>query len=330
MARSITDTTARIARPADPYSPLWGLYWEQNPHLHRSVGSAGADDQEAAAAAAKAAADAAAAEEAKKAADAKAAKEAADKKAADDADAKRKADDDAKKKSSIDDEKAALVKEVMQKKERAEKAEAARLATLEKIAKAFGVKPEEVESHIAKLEADEEKKLAAAGDFEKLKERLIEQHQAALKATKDELNGKLGDTTKKLSEAQKQIRTLMVTNQFANSKFLQENILLTPAKAERLFGDHFKVEEGEGGILVTNAYTSDGKPLLDKDGKKLPFDEALKEIVDADPDRDTLYRAKGKGGAGSGILGSGKAELPEKDAARGRDRIKAALAAAKK
>lgn len=34
----------KIARPTDPYSPLWGAYWEQNPHLRRGVGAEGVDD----------------------------------------------------------------------------------------------------------------------------------------------------------------------------------------------------------------------------------------------------------------------------------------------
>lgn len=35
--------TASIARPADPYSPEWALFYEQHPHLRRSVGAAGDD-----------------------------------------------------------------------------------------------------------------------------------------------------------------------------------------------------------------------------------------------------------------------------------------------
>jgi hypothetical protein len=32
-------TTIKIARPTDDYSPLWPLYWSQNPHLGRGVGA---------------------------------------------------------------------------------------------------------------------------------------------------------------------------------------------------------------------------------------------------------------------------------------------------
>jgi len=35
-----------MARPADPYSPLWGAYWEQNPHLGRGVGAEAAETTE--------------------------------------------------------------------------------------------------------------------------------------------------------------------------------------------------------------------------------------------------------------------------------------------
>lgn len=33
----------KIARPIDPYSPLWGAYWAQNPHLRRGVGADAVD-----------------------------------------------------------------------------------------------------------------------------------------------------------------------------------------------------------------------------------------------------------------------------------------------
>lgn len=35
-----------IARPSDPYSHLWEMYWAQNPTLHKSVGAAAAEDDD--------------------------------------------------------------------------------------------------------------------------------------------------------------------------------------------------------------------------------------------------------------------------------------------
>ena len=67
------------------------------------------------------------------------------------------------------------------------------------------------------------------------------------------------------------------------------------------------------------------EPLVTSSGEPLSFDEAMKRIIEADPDRERLLRSKSK--AGSGAMPSpGKTQNANADAPGfGVNRISAAL-----
>ena len=229
-----------------------------------------------------------------------------------------------------DDEKAKLLKDLMRWKDTAKKTEAGKTEAekkhaerMERLGKALGVESvDDLEAKISEIEKNEEERLRAAGEFEKLRERMTSQHQKELQKIQGERDQKIGDLTKKVEAAESEIRRLLVSNTFAGSQFLADELTLSATHAERLFGDNFKVEEKDGRRVVT-AYLN-GEPLVDSSGNPLGFDDALREIVNGDPDKDRLFRPKAKPGAGSGAKGQ-TTEPPKPDNLKGRARIASAL-----
>lgn len=233
-------------------------------------------------------------------------------------------------KPQVSDEVAKLLKDVMKHKEKAKAAEgqateaSSKLSALqEKIKQIFGVEGlEDIEKALEQAAQDEEAKLKAAGKFDELKDRMVAEHQKALNKIQGETNQKVGDLNAKLESAEGEIRRLLVSNSFAASGFIAEELNLTPHHAERLFGDSFKVEEKDGRRVVV-AYRGN-EPLVDANGSPLSFDQALKELVEADQGKEALYKPKAKPGAGSGVQGK-EATVPQADTLRGQSRIAAAL-----
>jgi len=296
-----TQTTAGVARFNIFASPVGPRIMLDKPN------DGGADE-----AAAKAAADAAA-------------KDAADKAAADKA-----AADEAAKKAALSDKEAELLKENMKKKDEIK-------ALKEQLTKFEGIDPEQVKKLLADAAAAEEAKKAAelaaaqaAGDTEKVKKMMAEAHQAEIEAERKKIAEKDGEvqTAKTaLDNALKVINELTVGTAFSNSSFVKDELILTPAKARVVYGDHF---ESENGVVV--AYDKpkgvEGRTkLIDGSGQALGFEAAIKKLVDSDPERDNLVKSKMAPGAGSKTSGA-KPEAPKTEL-KGIARIQAALAAQK-
>jgi len=113
-----------------------------------------------------------------------------------------------------------------------------------------------------------------------------------------QFKGQMDALTESLNGANDQIRQLLVSNAFASSQFVSENTVLLPDFAESYFGKHFKVENNQA-----VAYQGD-QPILsmEKPGQLAGFDEALKILVNAHPNKDSIL--KGAGASGSGSQGS--------------------------
>lgn len=269
-------------------------------------------------------------DEAAKAAAAAAAKEAADaaeKKAADD---KAAADAEAKKKAggALSDKEAELLKEVMAKKK--EKKE------LEERLKAFdGIDPAEVKKILT--EREEAKKAAEkaelekaekAGEFDRVKAAMIEAHKKEVEAARAEA----ASTKDALSAALAQIDDLTVGSAFSNSKFVGEELVLTPGKARQVYGSHFEIVDGKLVAFDKPKGAKERTQLVAGDGETLGFEVALKKLVETDPDRDRLLRSKMLPGAGSktaDVKGEQRKEGTKSEGLTGVARIEAALAAKK-
>jgi hypothetical protein len=224
---------------------------------------------------------------AKAAAEAEAARVAAEKAAAEEAAAKEKLSDEAK---------AALA---------AKEAELAELKA--KLAGFDGIDPEVAKANAKKVEdaekaAAEAKKAAkdaekaraqAENDVAKLREIQAEEHAAELARVKAEKEARDSEVT----TLQAQLNNIRVENAFANSKFINDETILTGAKAQRLFGDYVEVVDGH--VVVYDKPAGDAKraKVQDSKGNALPFNEAIQKVINADPDKDSLLKSKTKPGA---------------------------------
>lgn len=226
-----------------------------------------------------------------------AAKAAAAAKAAEEAAAAKKAEEEAAAaaaaaKGGPSDEEARLLKENMKKKEELRKTQ----EELASIKKQFeGIDPEAVRKLLSEQKDAETKALEAKGDYERLKQRMAEEHAKEVASLKGVIESMTGERSKLSST----INDLTVGTQFSQSQFIAGELTLTPAKARVIYGDYFDVEDGKT-IGYDKPRGAVGRTaLVDQYGNAVGFDAALRKIVEADPEKDHLLKSKVKPGAGS-------------------------------
>jgi len=115
--------------------------------------------------------------------------------------------------------------------------------------------------------------------------------EAVSKPLKDQLAAK--DTA--IAEKDATIHKMLVGDKIKSSKFL-EKTTYTPADAERLYSDNFKVEDGK---LVP--YDANGNQIFStvRAGELADVDEALAHIIGTRSDKDSILKGTGMTGAGS-------------------------------
>jgi len=239
--------------------------------------------------AAKAAAEAAAAKAAEE-------KAAADKAAAEKAEAERKAQEEAEKNmSEAEKEKQKLLREVMEKKGKLKETEEQLAAARAEADKFKGIDLDKVKALIEAEKQREEKDLEAKGEFDRLKQRIAEEREAERKTWAEEKKALEGQIKRLAGD----VDNLTIGNDFATSTFIKDDLVLTPTKARVLYGSYFEVKDGKRIPYDKPAGAANRTPLVDASGEPLSFDAALRKIVDADPDKDTLLKAKVTPGAAS-------------------------------
>ena len=150
--------------------------------------------------------------------------------------------------------------------------------------------------------------LVAAGKVEEIKaaaKRAAEEQVAATnKAHAEELNRLRSEHDGLL----RQYHGEKVGSAFKGSSFVKEKTLLPPSAAQAVFGQSFKVEDGN---LV--AYDRSGNKVFSRGrpGEVASFEEAIELLVDEYPERDQIVRGNNNGGLGSrgGAAGMANAEL---------------------
>lgn len=295
-------TKTSILQPVDPYdTPAWEAFYAANPGWRRGVGAEGVNDGGEGG-------DDEAAEKAKEGAD-------------------RKAEEEKNKGGKgTTDEEAKLLKEVMQKKEALKKAQ----EEIDALKKSIdGIDLDEArELKAAKIKADEEKTKAeedaalARGEFDRVKAKLVDTHQKALKEKDDDIAAK--DAT--IAKLQNEVHELAVGRDFGDSGFIKEKTVLTPRLARQLFGAHFDVVDGAVVAYDKPRGAADRTPIPAADGKPLSFEAAIEHLVTSSPDKDSLLKATMKPGAGSTTTPGGKKEGGVDDKLSRAERIAAGLA----
>lgn len=195
---------------------------------------------------------------------------------------------DEEKNKKLSPEAAALLREVMEKK--------ASLKDANDKLKAFdGVDPAEYAALKAAKTAAETLAAEKAGDFERAKAMMAEEH-------KKEADLKLAAIAEKettITAQQKMINDLTIGQSFSNSKFVTDELALTPAKARVIYGSHFEFEGDQIVAYDKPKGESARTKLIDSAGKALSFEESVKKIVEADPEKDKLLKSTIKPGGKS-------------------------------
>lgn len=240
---------------------------------------------------------------------------------ADEADALKKKTEGGDRKPS--DEEAKLLKEVMKRKD-SERALQQRLDEQAAALKQFeGIDPEAVRKLLGEQKDKETKALEEKGEWDRLKTRMGEEHSSETKA----LNDKIAALTAALTEKDSAINEMTVGSSFTGSEFINKELTLTPSKARVIYGQHFDLEDGKVVGYDKPKGSANRTALVDSMGNPVPFDAALRKIVEVDPDSAHLLRAGVKPGAQSNSKpGRVKDEPVEKS---GFDKIAAGLGALK-
>lgn len=256
-----------------------------------------------------------------------AAKAAAADKVAADAAAKAAAEKNDDKKPS--DAEAKLLKESMDRKQKLDAAEKEKAALAARLA-AFGdVDPEAVKAMLQERADAEKAKAEAAGDFERVKKMMAEEAEKRIKTIEAERDAAREERSKLLGD----INELTIGQAFLASKFIQDELVLTPTKTRTVYGAHF--ERSEDGRIVgfdKPKGAAERTKLVDATGEPLNFEAALARLVETDPERDQVKKAKMATGTGGKPPVKGEVKKTDTSEKTGAARITAVLAsrAAKK
>ncbi|MDE4297094.1 hypothetical protein PXK56_18055 [Phaeobacter gallaeciensis] len=274
--------------------------------------------------------DAAKAAAAKAAEDAKAGEEAAALKAAEDAEAKAKAEADAAAKAAeggdadakkLAEEKAELLREVMDKKNKLKDAQDDAADARAKLAEFGDVDPAKVKALLKAEQDAEQAALEAKGEFDRVKEMMATEHTKQLEAKDAEIEALKAAAASK----DETIDKLTVGQSFSTSKFIQDDLILSSNKVRQLYGSHVGLQDGEVVVYDKPSSAKDRTVMVDGVGKPLSFDEGLKRLVDADPDKDTMIKSKMAPGGKSKTPAPAGKQKPKDNGLRGAARIAQSL-----
>lgn len=137
-----------------------------------------------------------------------------------------------------------------------------------------------------KVSKMDQKKLMEAGDVD-----------AAIAAAVKPFQEKLSAAEAEKAEIETRLSGEIINNQFANSKFVQDN--LTPAGADlvrRLYADRMKMEDGQAVF-----YDANGQKMFSEGnaGKHASMDEAVKAFVSEYAHKDHILKGSGHSGSGA-------------------------------
>jgi hypothetical protein len=162
-----------------------------------------------------------------------------------------------------------------------------------------GVDVDKFNDLVKQAQDAETKELEAKGEWDRLKERMAEQHQSEIDKIREESEAKIKELTDQVDLLNGQFVEATIGNSFAASEFISKELVLTPNKSRTIYGSHFEVVDGKVVAYDKPAGASERTMIVDGKGDPVEFDEALRQIVDKDSDRDSILRSKAKPGADS-------------------------------
>lgn len=155
-----------------------------------------------------------------------------------------------------------------------------------------------------------------ADKVDQLKKEMSDSYEAKLVTQKESFQSALGEKEGVINQKDAQINKLLISNNFATHPLFggsEPKSKLSPDMAESYFAKYFRVETLDDGInLVLRAYNDPDKyedPVYSREnpGDPADFAEAMDDLWDRYPGRDSLMAA-GAAGSGSGGGGGGTEE----------------------
>lgn len=250
-------------------------------------------------------------------------------KAAEDEERKKLEDD--RKAGKLTDKEFEFLTDAMKHKAAAREAQRAAKEANDRLKAFEGVDLDAIKKLMADKEASEKaareaelKAAQKAGDVERVKAMMAEAHKSEI----EKLIAAAAAKDTALAEKDKVIDDLTVGAAFSGSEFITKELIYTPADARKLYSAHFDVVNGEIIPFDKPRGAANRSEMIDGQGRPLPFDEAMKKIIDAKPERDSLLRSKLAAGAASKTDGSIQGDTtPKTDGLRGVARIQASIRA---
>ena len=176
-----------------------------------------------------------------------------------------------------------------------------RIDELEKAMKPYeGFDIEAAKKAIETVKNFNDKQLVDANEVEKLKKSIGEAHELNTEKLKKSFSDERDRLNLDIEKLNKKIRTLTISNLFANSSYVKEKLLIPWDMAENFFGHQFKLEDIKG-VTHVIPYDSIGEKILSQKnpGEIADFEEALPRIVEKYPYKDKIIKG-GKSGSGAG------------------------------
>lgn len=151
-----------------------------------------------------------------------------------------------------------------------------------------------------------ESEMAKNGELEKLKQELAQTSEKKIKEVEETWQARYTAKAEEAAKFANQYNKTVIGNQFLNSKYIKENLIVPPDVIEKMFGERFTIDPERNKVI---ALDEAGKPMLseDKIGSVADFDEAVKLMMKQYPHRDTLMKPSGVPGGGMGNNGRGMA-----------------------
>ncbi len=191
-----------------------------------------------------------------------------------------------------------LLREVMQKKEQIRELKKSNQALMSSLDKFKDFDPDEYKRLLDEKAKAEDDRMKRAGEFDKLKETILQKHQEERSTW---------DVERKSTRAK--ISKLMIENQIQSAAAKAIN----PAQVVRLMRDYFGLAEGKGGelqVAITDVWEEDGFSKLDGQANQITLPQAVEAYLGKNPH---LVQASGKQGTGSAAAATSPAAAsPEK------------------
>lgn len=154
----------------------------------------------------------------------------------------------------------------------------------------LGKTPDEIEELFAALEKEESEKLTRKGEWEKLRQQMVEKHDKELKALRDQIADKDKEIVDLNSSLESNLVDSQLTTAIAEHKGIP--ILLTPHAKK--FVQVTKEEDGKRTVKVVN---DKGEPRVNAKGEPLSIADLIGEMKS----NEVFGRAfEGSGASGSG------------------------------